>query len=118
MRKPMVIKRGKYGEFLACSGFPECSHTESINSGGNGKDIGMPCPEPGCSGRIVEKKSKRGKIFYGCSRYPECKFATWDKPAAKACPVCGASYLVEKNSKREGTFLACANRECGYKENS
>ncbi len=116
--KPMLIKRGKYGEFLACSGFPACSHTESINSGGNGKDIGMPCPEPGCSGRIVEKKSKRGKIFYGCSRYPECKFATWDKPAAKACPVCGASYLVEKNSKREGTFLACANRECGYKENS
>lgn len=114
--RPMVIKRGKYGEFLACSGFPECNHTESINGATNGKSLGVPCPEPGCTGEVVEKKSKRGKIFYGCNRYPDCKFATWDKPVPKACPVCGNSYLVEKNSKREGTFLACVNRECGYKE--
>lgn len=114
---PMVIKRGKYGEFLACSGFPKCNHTESINGAGNGKSIGMGCPQQGCTGEIVEKTSKRGKIFYGCSRYPECKFATWDKPVAKACPVCAAPYLVEKTSKREGTYLACADRACGYKEN-
>jgi DNA topoisomerase I len=114
--KPMVIKRGKYGEFLACSGFPECSHTESINGGANGKSIGVNCPEPGCEGQIVEKKSKRGKIFYGCSRYPECTFATWDKPVNKACPACGAPHLIEKTSKRDGTYFACANRECGYKE--
>lgn len=113
---PMVIKRGKYGEFLACSGFPICNHTESINGGANGKTIGVTCPEPGCRGEVAEKKSKRGKIFYGCNRYPECKFATWDKPVAKTCPVCGAAYLVEKNSKREGTYLACVNRECGYRE--
>jgi DNA topoisomerase I len=114
--KPMVIKRGKYGEFLACSGFPQCNHTESVNGGANGKSIGVSCPEPGCSGQILEKKSKRGKTFYGCDRYPKCTFATWDKPVAKACPVCGAPYLVEKSSKREGTYLSCVNRECGYKE--
>ena len=112
----MVIKRGKYGEFLACSGFPECTHTESINGGSNGQKIGMNCPQSGCDGEIVEKRSKRGKVFYGCSRYPACTFATWDKPVPKACPVCGASYLVEKHTKRQGDFLACANRDCGYKE--
>ena len=114
--RAMVAKRGKYGEFLACSGYPECSHTESINGGANGKAIGVACPEPGCPGEIVEKRSKRGKTFYGCSQYPQCNFATWDKPVAKACPVCGKPFLVEKNTKREGTFLACVDRECGYKE--
>jgi DNA topoisomerase I len=114
--QPMVVKRGKYGEFLACSGFPKCSHTESVNGSPNGKSIGVACPEAGCSGEIVEKKSKRGKIFFGCSRYPECKFATWDKPVPKTCPVCSATYLVEKSSKREGSYLACANLECRYKE--
>ncbi len=116
--KPMVIKRGRYGEFLACSGFPECNHTESLNGGGNGKSIGVSCPENGCNGEIVEKKSRRGKIFYGCNRYPDCKFATWDKPVAKACPVCGAAFLVEKTTKRDGTFLMCLDKECGYKEMS
>jgi DNA topoisomerase-1 len=114
--KPMVAKRGKYGEFLACSGYPDCSHTESINGGGNGTSIGIDCPEADCNGHIVEKKSKRGKIFYGCSRYPKCSFATWDRPVAKPCPVCDKPYLVEKNTKREGQFLACADRQCGYKE--
>jgi DNA topoisomerase-1 len=115
-QKPMVAKRGKYGEFLACSGYPDCNHTESINGGTNGKAIGVACPEAGCDGNIVEKRSKRGKVFYGCSRYPECKFATWDMPVAKPCPVCNKPYLVEKNTKREGRFLACADRQCGYKE--
>jgi DNA topoisomerase I len=114
--RPMVVKRGKYGEFLACSGYPDCSHTESINSGGSGTDIGVACPEPDCDGRIVEKRSKRGKIFYGCNRYPKCSFATWDKPVAKPCPVCDKPYLVEKNTKREGQFLACVDRQCGYKQ--
>jgi DNA topoisomerase I len=114
--KPMVAKRGKYGEFLACSGYPDCSHTESINGGANGTTIGVTCPESGCGGQIVEKRSKRGKIFYGCNRYPKCSFATWDKPVAKPCPICGKSYLVEKNTKREGQFLACVDRDCGYKE--
>ena len=115
--KPMVVKRGKYGEFIACSGFPECNHTESINGGTNGKSTGVNCPEKGCDGEVVEKRSKRGKVFYGCNRYPECTFATWDKPVAKACPACGKPYLLEKTTKRDGTFLACADKECGYREN-
>ena len=115
--KPMVVKRGKYGEFIACSGFPECNHTESINGGTNGKSTGVSCPEPGCSGQVVEKKSKRGKVFYGCNRYPECTFASWDKPIDKACPACAMPYLVEKTTKRDGTFLTCVNKDCGYREN-
>ena len=114
--KDMVVKRGRYGEFIACSGYPECTHTESVNGGAGGKSIGMQCPENGCDGEIVEKRSKRGKIFYGCSSYPECKFATWDKPVNKACPVCDKPYLVEKNTKRQGNFIACVDRECGFKE--
>jgi DNA topoisomerase-1 len=114
--KPMVIKRGKFGEFLACSGYPDCKHTESINGGGNGKTIGMKCPNPDCDGDIVEKRSKRGKVFFGCSRYPDCTFATWDKPVPKSCPVCNKPFLVEKNTKRKGDFLACVEKECGFKE--
>ena len=116
--RPMSIKRGKYGEFLACQGFPDCKHTESINGTGNGNTtpIGMTCPEDQCNGEILEKHSRRGKVFYGCSNYPACAFATWDKPVAKRCPVCDAPYLVEKVTKRKGTFVACANRECGYTE--
>jgi DNA topoisomerase-1 len=114
--KPMVVKRGKYGEFLACSGFPQCTHTESLNDTRSGNAVGVNCPEPNCGGQIVERRSKRGKIFFGCNRYPDCKFASWDRPVNKPCPVCGASYLLEKNTKRDGIFLACPNPECGYKE--
>ncbi|BBO89018.1 type I DNA topoisomerase [Desulfosarcina ovata] len=114
--KPMVIKRGRYGDFLACSGYPECKHTQSLNGGGSAKATGVPCPQPGCDGEIVEKSSKRGKIFYGCNRYPECSFASWDKPVAKACPACGNAYMVEKTTKRDGTMIVCPNRECKHKE--
>ncbi len=115
--KPMIQKEGKFGHFLACTGYPECKHTESINGDQNSVDIGVKCPEKGCTGNIVEKKSKRGKIFYGCSTYPDCKFASWDKPVNKPCPDCASPYLVEKESKREGKLLKCPNRECTFKEN-
>jgi DNA topoisomerase-1 len=114
---PMVIKRGRYGEFLACSAYPDCRHTESLNSNGANHKIGVSCPEDGCGGEIVERKSKRGKVFFGCSRFPKCEFATWDKPVAEKCPQCGARILVEKTSKKQGTFLACLNKECGFKKN-
>jgi DNA topoisomerase-1 len=114
--KDMVVKRGRYGEFIACSGYPQCTHTESVNGGAGGKSIGVQCPEKECEGQIVEKRSKRGKVFYGCSRYPDCKFATWDKPVNKTCPVCSKPYLVEKSTKRKGNFIACVDRDCGYKE--
>lgn len=113
--KPMVIKRGRYGDFLACTGYPECKHTLSLNNGPNAKPTGVACPEKGCDGEIVEKSSKRGKIFYGCNRYPKCDFASWDRPMAKACPVCGSPYLVEKTTKRDGTLQICPNRGCRHR---
>jgi DNA topoisomerase-1 len=113
---PMAIKRGRYGEFLACIGYPECKFTLSLNASSNGNPIGVKCPRQGCEGEIVEKKSRRGKIFFGCGRYPECDFASWNRPVDKPCPVCGATFLVEKTTKREGTFLTCITEDCGYRE--
>ena len=114
--KPMIKKHGRFGEFLACSGYPDCKYTRSLNSSGTGTLIGVNCPEKNCDGDLVERKSKRGKIFYGCNRFPNCNFATWDKPVDRECPACGAPFLVEKKTKREGTFFACHNKECGFKE--
>jgi len=114
--KPMVLKQGKYGPFLACSGYPDCKTTLSVYANGNGAATGVACPAKGCDGELVEKHSKRGKVFYGCNRYPECDYATWDKPVAKPCPICQAPFLVEKTTKKAGTFLACLNRDCGHRE--
>jgi DNA topoisomerase-1 len=114
--QPMVLKRGRYGEFLACSAYPGCDHTESLNSGNAGKSTGVRCPAPGCDGELVERTSKRGKTFYGCSRFPQCDMASWDKPVDKPCPDCGAAFLVEKTTKKLGTFLACRTEGCGYRE--
>lgn len=106
---PMVKKRGKFGEFLACSKYPECKGARSLGTGVN-------CPE--CSkGELVQRRSKRGKIFYSCDRYPSCKFAVWDKPVAGPCPECGSPILVEKISRKGGeSSIACPKKECGYKK--
>jgi DNA topoisomerase I len=102
----MVYKMGRYGKFMACSNFPECRNTKAIV-----KDIGVPCPT--CNeGNVVERKSKKKRIFYGCDRYPECEFISWDKPIERKCPKC-SSLLVEKKSKK-GTHVQCT--ECDYKE--
>ncbi len=114
--KPMVMKRGRYGTFLACTGYPECKYTESVSTEEGGVSTGVSCPEKGCNGTLVARRSKRGKTFYGCSNFPKCKFAIWDKPVQKTCPGCGAKFLVEKSTKKAGDFFACLNRECGYKE--
>ena len=115
--KPMVVKQGKYGDFLACSGYPDCKHTRSVNSKtNNARTTGVKCPEKGCDGELLERSSKRGKIFYGCSRFPKCTFATWDKPVAKPCPQCGAEIMVEKETKRDGKVIKCLVKECGYSE--
>ena len=115
-KKPMIQKEGRFGFFLACTGYPECKHTESVGGENSGKDTGVNCFEPGCEGTIIEKKSKRGKIFYGCSKYPDCGFASWDKPVDKRCSECDSIFLVEKENKREGKFLKCPNKECKHKE--
>ncbi len=114
--KPMVLKRGRYGDFLACSGYPECKHTESLSVNGAGKSTGVSCPEANCAGEVVEKTSRRGKIFYGCNRFPDCSFATWDMPVARKCPACDAPFLVERTTKKQGVIHSCLNPDCGFKE--
>ena len=85
---PMVVKRGRFGKFLACSRFPECKGTRNLSARGGSSDTGVTCPE--CKqGTIIERRSKRGRIFYACNRYPDCKFALWDKPIKVPCPRCG-----------------------------
>jgi DNA topoisomerase-1 len=103
----MVIKRGKFGKFLACSRYPECKHTQGMSTG-------VLCPEDG--GKLVERRSRFGKMFYSCANYPDCKFAVWDKPVQRPCPQCGAPFLTEKFSKKTGPYIACYKKECGYKE--
>ncbi len=109
--RPMQLRWGKYGRFLGCSGYPECKTIRPIEKP---VDLGIRCPE--CKkGNILEKKSRRGKLFYGCSRYPDCQFATWDKPVSEACPECGEPILLEKVTKRAGQVRHCRNKECSYK---
>jgi DNA topoisomerase-1 len=75
----------------------------------------VPCPKPDCGGEIIERRSKRGKTFYGCGNYPKCDFVVWNKPIAEACPDCGAPFLLEKTTKREGTIRYCNEESCKYK---
>lgn len=104
--KPMVYKLGRFGKFLACSGFPDCRNTKPII-----KDIGVTCPK--CKeGHVVERRSKKGRIFYGCDKYPECDFVSWDRPSPKPCPKCGA-LLVEKRNKQGGKLQCTA---CDFTE--
>jgi DNA topoisomerase-1 len=110
--KPMVVKEGRYGKFLACSGYPECKSIKSLNKS---VPTGIKCPE--CAeGELIGKKTRRNRVFYGCSRYPQCSFATWNKPVNEPCPQCGSPFLVEKESKRYGVVVSCATKECGYKK--
>ena len=104
--KPMVIKAGRFGDFIACSGYPECKNTKPII-----KTIGVKCPN--CGKDIVARKSKRGRLFYGCSGYPECKTVFWNKPTNKRCPECN-SILLEKKTKNKN--FVCSNEKCGYTE--
>jgi len=157
--KPMQLKRGRFGPFLGCTGYPECKNIRKISKGGavapapvpldekcpvddaqlvrrfgrfgefiscsnypkckyiKQETTGVSCPRPGCAGEIVVKKSKRGKAFYGCSQYPNCDAVYWNKPVLEACPNCNAPFLLEKTTKKQGTFRYCANEECGYSSN-
>ena len=99
---PMVIKLGKYGKFYACSNFPDCRNTKAIV-----KELGIVCPI--CKkGQVIERKSKRNRIFYGCACYPDCEFTSWDKPIGRDCPKCG-QYLVEKKVRGGGKQVVCSN---------
>jgi DNA topoisomerase-1 len=157
--KPMALKRGRFGQFLACTGYPECKTTRKIASGGKAakkpdvaldetcpqcgqaklmlregrfgefiscgnypkckyikpKTVGVACPKPGCGGELIERRSKRGKVFYGCLKYPACDFVVWNKPVPEPCPDCGASFLLEKATKKEGLVRYCNEEACKYK---
>ena len=105
---PMVIKRGRFGEFLACSRYPDCKTTSPIS-------LGVDCPKEGCGGYLTEKRSRRGKVFFGCSNYSktQCDFVSWDRPLPQPCPKCGAKFVVQKVSKA-GTRIRCLKEDCGY----
>jgi DNA topoisomerase-1 len=95
----MVVKGGRFGAFLGCSNYPTCKNTRPIS-------IGMKCPK--CNeGDVIERKTKRKRVFYGCSKYPDCDFASWDKPVAQTCDTCGNPYMVEKFTQTRGEFLSC-----------
>ena len=106
-----LVKRfGRFGEFISCSNYPKCKYIKQ-------ETVGVSCPRPGCKGEIVVKKSKRGKAFYGCSEYPNCNIVYWDKPVSDTCPQCNAPFLLEKTTKKQGTFRYCAEEACGYRSN-
>jgi DNA topoisomerase-1 len=155
--RPMTLKRGRFGQFLACTGYPECKTTRKITKAGvaaapvmleekcpecgsqlairhgpfgeftacsrypdckfiKRETTGVPCSKPGCKGEMLVKKSRRGKVFYGCSEYPNCDAVFWDKPVAEACPQCGKPFLLEKyNAKKEETIRYCSDEGCDYK---
>jgi DNA topoisomerase I len=103
----LVVKSGRFGEFTACSNYPACKYVKQ-------KTVGVKCPE--CSeGDIIERRSRKGKTFYGCNRYPDCKFVAWGKPVAEKCPECGSPYMVEKWLKA-GPVWQCPNAECKHKQ--
>lgn len=104
----MVIKQGRFGEFLACPGYPECKNTKTM-----ARELDVACPK--CGGKILEKRSKKGKIFYGCSNYPECDFVSWYEPTEKKCPECG-SVMAKRHTKAKGDFIECINPECKHRE--
>jgi DNA topoisomerase I len=106
----LQIKYSRFGKFLACSKYPECKFTKSIN-----KEIGLVCPLPDCDGQVIERRSRRGRMFFGCSKYPKCTFVSWDKPVMEKCPKCEGPYLVHKHSKRTGDALVCPVEGCDFK---
>ena len=102
--RPMVVKHGRFGKFIACSGYPECQNIKKIV-----KPTGAECPK--CGGNIIERKSKKGRVFYGCDRYPECDFVSWDPPSREKCPVCGKVLLQKKTKDKR---LYCVTEGCTF----
>jgi len=104
--KPMVIKHGRFGKFIACSGYPECKTTKPVT-------LGIACPEPGCTGQLVERRSRKGRTFFGCSAYPNCKFIVWRRPVPEPCPKCGAAFVTERALKSR-VVRSCAREGCDF----
>lgn len=103
---PMVIKEGRFGKFKACSAYPKCKNTKPLPTG-------IKCPRESCDGDVIERRTRRGKTFWGCSNYPDCDFASWAKPVNQACPACGHNWMQEKETKTHGPHLYCP--ECHHR---
>jgi DNA topoisomerase-1 len=108
--KPLMWRRGRFGPFIACSDYPTCKYIKKKEA----REIGLLCPECG-QGQVVERKGRWGRSFYGCRRYPECKFTAYHLPIAEPCPDCGRPYLLAKETKKEGKVIYCGNEACHYK---
>ncbi|MCP4606713.1 MAG: type I DNA topoisomerase [Proteobacteria bacterium] len=108
--KPMIRKRGRYGDFLACSGYPKCEATQSLPTG-------IPCPKPTCEGELTQRRTKRGRVFYGCSEYKRsgCDFVVWGTPVKESCATCQAAFLIATSQRKGGRTLKCIKDGCGYK---
>ncbi|HQB29628.1 MAG TPA: type I DNA topoisomerase [Syntrophales bacterium] len=107
--RPMILRSGRYGAFLGCSGYPECKTIRPLPTG-------VRCPEEGCTGELAERRTKQGRRFYACSRYPECKYTLWKRPVPEACPRCGHPFLVENTARGKEPWLGCPNEGCGYRK--
>jgi DNA topoisomerase-1 len=106
----LKIKHGRFGKFIGCSGYPKCKHIESLNKP---TDTGVECPE--CTqGKMVKRQSRKGRVFFSCSRYPDCKYAVWNEPIAQSCPKCAWPMLTVKKTKKRGTELVCPRQTCGF----
>jgi DNA topoisomerase-1 len=106
----LMWRRGRFGAFIACSNYPDCKYIKKKEA----REIGMVCPDCG-QGQVVERKGRWGRFFYGCKRYPECKFTLYNMPIAGPCPDCGRAYLLEKETKKEGKVVFCGNEACHYR---
>ncbi len=106
----MYIRDGRFGRFIACSNYPECKNTRQLV-----KETGVICPAEGCNGKILEKKSKRGRLFYGCSNYPQCELTTWALPTGELCPECKAP-LVWHSTRKSGKYIKCSGKGCKFKK--
>src|SRR5213596_1926456 len=102
----LLEKRGRFGKFLACSCYPECKTTKPVT-------LGIACPETGCTGQLVERRSRKGRTFFGCSAYPNCKFVVWRRPVPEPCPKCGAAFVTERALKNR-TVRSCAREGCDF----
>ena len=102
---PMVVKSGRFGRFMACSAYPDCKNTKPLT-------LGVKCPKKGCNGKVIEKTTRTKRTFFGCTNYPKCDFASWDRPVATACPVCNSPYMLQKSSRVKGEYLRCP--ECKH----
>jgi DNA topoisomerase-1 len=109
--RPLAWRRGRYGPFAACSDYPTCKYIKKKDA----REIGLLCPDCG-EAQVVERKGRWGRFFYGCRRYPECRFTVHDLPVAEPCPECGRAYLLRKETKKRGTLTFCGDEGCGYQK--